>query len=176
MINPSELIFCVDEENTAIQPLPRHIAHRDRIWHRTTDIWVMNPSQTQILCHKRSEKKDTYPSLFDSTFGGHILADETPEKNAERELSEEIGITVDNTYLRFVSIIPLKKIFEYQYRYSYVLHSDVTQLKFEKEEIDNIFWSDINDLIKVYREKADQSWVYRERELEMLQSIRLVSL
>lgn len=176
MINPTELIFCVDKENNPIEPLPRHIAHRDHIWHRTTDIWVTNSSHTKILCHKRSANKDTHPSLLDSTFGGHLLAGDTPEQNAERELSEEIGILVDHSCLRFVGIIPFIKQFEYQYRYLYELRENITQLKFEREEIDTIFWSDIDDLIRIYTEKTDVSWVYRERELEMLQNIPLVSL
>ncbi len=171
MINPDELIFCVDEQNNPIQPLPLSVAHRDHIWHRSTDIWVTNPLHTQVLCHKRSAKKDTHPSLLDSTFGGHLLAEETPEQNTVRELSEEIGIGVDTTCLNFVSIIPLTEQFEYQYRYSYILHPDITQLRFEKEEIDNVFWSDIEDLVKIYQEKTDISWVYREREVEMLHSI-----
>jgi isopentenyldiphosphate isomerase len=171
MINPSELIFCVDEKNNPIQSLPRNIAHRDHIWHRTTDIWVRNPTGTKILCHKRSAKKDADPSLFDSTFGGHLLAEETPEQNAQRELTEELGIVIDTTCLRFVSIIPLIEQFEYQYRYQYALNVDIGELKVEKEEIDAIFWKDIHELILIYKEQKDATWVYRERELEMLQSI-----
>jgi isopentenyldiphosphate isomerase len=176
MINPSELIFCVDEKNNPIQSLPRTIAHRNHIWHRTTDIWVTNPSRAQILCHKRSAKKDAYPSLFDPTFGGHLLAEDTPQQNAERELSEEIGIQVDRVCLRFIGIIPLVKQFEYQYRYHYSLSVDIGELVFEREEIDAIFWKDIHELILIYKEQKDATWVYRERELEMLQSIQIDSL
>jgi len=114
MINPGELIFCVDYKNVPINPFPRNIAHRDHVWHRASDIWVVDPSRKNVLCHRRSANKDTHPSLFDSTFGGHLLADETPDKNAERELAEEIGVRVDHSCLNFVGIVPLIKQFEYQ--------------------------------------------------------------
>lgn len=171
MINPDELLFCVDVSNHPTHPHPRSIVHSDHIWHRTTEIWVTNPSYTQVLCHKRSAKKDTHPSLLDPTFGGHILSRETPEQNAERELSEEMGIIIDTTCLQFVSTVKYKEQFEYEYRYSYTLYTDISELQFEKDEIDRVFWFDVCDLIRIYKEKTDTAWVYRVGEVEMLKRI-----
>lgn len=161
----------MDEENNPICALSRSTAHRDKIWHRTTDIWVTDASHAKILCHKRSAKKDTHPNLFDSTFGGHLLAGENPEQSAARELEEEMRIRVDHSCLQYVEIVRLVDQHEYEYRYSYQCKVAIDLLQYEKEEIDEIFWVEIDHLVKIYQEKTDSSWVYRVKELEMLGSI-----
>ncbi|MEX2028301.1 MAG: NUDIX domain-containing protein, partial [Candidatus Curtissbacteria bacterium] len=84
MINSQELIFMVDENNNPVSPLAREIAHGQGLWHRSCDIWVVN-SKGEILCQRRSMKKDVKPGLWESYFGGHVLAGEDYLDSAVKE-------------------------------------------------------------------------------------------
>jgi len=94
MINKNELIFVVDKNNNPLKPFPRYIVHKKVLWHRTTGIWVINHKK-QILCQKRSMKKDTKPGFREAFFCGHLNAGESYFDNALQELSEELGIKVE---------------------------------------------------------------------------------
>ncbi len=69
MINKEELIFAVDENNNPIEPISRENAHKNGIWHRISDIWIINKKK-QVLVQKRSALKDTNPGKWEAFVGG----------------------------------------------------------------------------------------------------------
>jgi len=71
--------------------LPRPLVISQRQWCGTTNIFILN-SKGDILCHKRSAKKDRLPGVWMTHFGGHVGSEETYEENAKRELMEELGL------------------------------------------------------------------------------------
>jgi len=99
MINSEELLYVVDENNHFLGPQIRSIAHQNRLWHRTTGIWVIN-NKGQILCQKRSFKKDIKPGFWEAFFGGHLAPGEDYLHNAVQESSEELGITISEVVKR----------------------------------------------------------------------------
>jgi isopentenyldiphosphate isomerase len=72
------------------QTLPRNLVISQRQWCGTTNIYILN-SKGEVLCHKRSAKKDRLPGVWMTHFGGHVGSEETYEENAKRELMEELG-------------------------------------------------------------------------------------
>ncbi|WP_233522994.1 NUDIX domain-containing protein [Peribacillus saganii] len=52
----------------------------------------------------RSEEKKDFPSLFDISAAGHILANETVEDGI-REVKEELGIDISMNDLEYVGVI-----------------------------------------------------------------------
>jgi isopentenyl-diphosphate Delta-isomerase len=88
------------------QPLhilkPRHQVHRDGDWHRTVQVFVINP-QEHLLCNLRSAAKDVYPRFWDVSVGGHVAPEEPLLHTALRELKEELGIQVRPHELRFLT-------------------------------------------------------------------------
>lgn len=74
MINSEELLFCVDDNNNPIEPLPRKFVHANSVWHRVSHIYVVNTQNKQILCQQRSLKKDALPGIQEAYFGGHVLS------------------------------------------------------------------------------------------------------
>ena len=54
----------------------REEAHQMGIPHRTSHVWIFRLSETgyDILLQKRSEEKDSFPGIFDTSSAGHIPA------------------------------------------------------------------------------------------------------
>lgn len=60
--------------------------------HRATYILVFD-GMGQLFVQKRTMSKDIYPGHYDIAAGGVVLAGESYDESAERELAEELGIT-----------------------------------------------------------------------------------
>lgn len=100
--NPSqpeeEIVQIVDRENRRIDTLPRHQMRARRLIHQACYILVFN-TRGEIFLQKRTMDKDVYPGCWDVAAGGVVLAGESYEEAADRELLEELGIsTVDLQY------------------------------------------------------------------------------
>lgn len=162
MINNDELLFVVDEHNFPLEPLARSFVHTNAIWHRTTGIWVINDKK-QILCHKRSLKKDIKPGLWEAFFGGHLQPGEDYVDSAVKEIREELGITVlANTLLPYKilkSDKPNHKEFQHIFAHKTVLHD--TDFNFEKEEIDELKWLNIEELTTLLLDNENEHWVHK---------------
>ncbi len=99
-----EYLDIVDESGQPTgKTVSREEAHRDGILHRTAHVWVVREEggRTEILLQKRSEEKDSFPGMFDTSSAGHIPAGEDPLSSALRELSEELGIAADTSRLHY---------------------------------------------------------------------------
>src|ERR1700704_6652189 len=165
MIDNQELVFVVDENNDPLQPQLRSNAHKNNLWHRTSGIWIINRNK-QILCQKRSLKKDTKPGMWEAFFGGHIAPDEDAILNAANEVNEELGIRIDKNKLVSYKIIksdePDHK--EFQHIFALLLHEELTTFAFEKDEIDQLQWISINDLKEILMNKKPLQWVRKPWE------------
>ncbi len=87
-----ELVTIVDENNMVVSSAPRSRMRALRLPHRACYVLVLN-SRGEVFVQKRTMTKDVYPGYFDLTAGGVVLAGETFDEAAEREVAEEIGIT-----------------------------------------------------------------------------------
>jgi 8-oxo-dGTP pyrophosphatase MutT (NUDIX family) len=86
-----ELVIIVDKENTQIGVVPRREMRSGRLRHRATYILVFN-SKGELFVQKRTPNKDVFPGYYDIAAGGVVLAGESYEESALRELEEELGI------------------------------------------------------------------------------------
>lgn len=174
MINKEELVFAVDENNNPIEPVRRKDAHQQGIWHRTTDIAVVN-SKGEALCHKRSMLKDSGPGLWDVCFGGHIGAETDSLQGAWQELTEESGLKVKKEDLVFVASFPHVnqegRNKEFRYFYIYYWNGPLSDLQLEKDEIDEVQWIPVEQILKTRYDKT--RWVdapYLDRLEEKINS------
>ncbi len=93
MYNPAEeIVQIVDRENREVEALPRHIMRARGLIHRACYILVFN-DHGELFLQKRTASKDLYPSCWDVAAGGVVLAGESYEESAERELAEELGVS-----------------------------------------------------------------------------------
>lgn len=86
-----EIVVIVDQDNTVIDKAPRHVMRGNNLIHRATYILVYNPAG-ELFIQKRTDTKDIYPGCWDVAAGGVVLAGESYEAAAARELAEELGI------------------------------------------------------------------------------------
>ena len=86
-----EMVAVVDEQNQVIGAVPRREMRAGRLFHRATYILAFN-SRRELYVQKRTMTKDVYPGYYDPAAGGVVLAGESYEQSAERELGEELGI------------------------------------------------------------------------------------
>jgi 8-oxo-dGTP pyrophosphatase MutT (NUDIX family) len=63
------------------------------LWHAATAVLVRSGDGERVYVHRRSPDKDVYPDRYDCFAGGVVAAGETPDECAERELTEELGVT-----------------------------------------------------------------------------------
>ncbi len=174
MINKDELIFAVDENNNPIAPVPRHRAHTEGIWHRITDVLIINSKQ-ELLCNKRSLLKDAGPGEWDFGFGGHLLAGEDPLANAINEVREESGLNLKESDLKFLKInkysLPNTKRNHFNYVYLCNWDGNISDLKLETEEIAEAKWFPLQTVIDGMTHNENHEWVNRTDIIEVLKSL-----
>ncbi|MAG08316.1 NUDIX hydrolase [Candidatus Woesearchaeota archaeon] len=85
-----EYVYHVDEEDNVIEKVARSRMRAENLMHRGTSIFVFN-SKGEILVHKRTKTKDSFPGYYDLVNGGTVAFGESYEDNAVREIEEEIG-------------------------------------------------------------------------------------
>jgi len=86
-----EIIQIVDRDNREIAVVARHVMREQRLIHRASYILVFNRTG-KLFVQKRTMSKDIYPGFWDVAAGGVVLADESYELSAARELAEELGV------------------------------------------------------------------------------------
>ncbi|NTV15437.1 MAG: NUDIX hydrolase YfcD [Desulfobulbaceae bacterium] len=93
----SELVAIVDESNRLIGQASRAEMRAGRLIHRASYILVFN-HLGELFVQKRTANKDIYPGFYDVAAGGVVLAGESYEESAARELGEELGISAPLTF------------------------------------------------------------------------------
>jgi len=91
-MNPqNEIVLIVDKNNNKKGSAPRYEMRSKGLPHRACYILVFN-SRGELFIQKRTMGKDIYPGYYDVAAGGVVLAGESYEESARRELEEELGI------------------------------------------------------------------------------------
>ncbi|MBA3002507.1 MAG: NUDIX hydrolase YfcD [Desulfurivibrio sp.] len=91
-MNPGdEIVLIVDEHNHEVAHVPRRVMREGGLIHRACYILVFNRKR-EIFVQKRTMTKDVYPGYLDVATGGVVLAGESYELSAKRELAEELGV------------------------------------------------------------------------------------
>ena len=154
-----EYLDIVDESG---QPTGKVISRRDAhdrgILHRTAHVWVIRKKngRTEILLQKRSEEKESFPGMFDTSSAGHIPAGEEPLAAAIRELSEELGIIADPDQLEEAGTFRIRyeKVFhgslfrdnELTRVYVYKKTVHIGSLKLQESEVSEVRWFDLENV------------------------------
>lgn len=92
-----EMVAIVDEANRVTGQACRSEMRAGRMYHRACYILVFN-RLGELFVQKRTESKDIYPGFYDVAAGGVVLAGESYEESAYRELGEELGIVAPLTF------------------------------------------------------------------------------
>lgn len=93
-----ELVDIVDSNDRVVDKVPRSVMRRDVLRHRAVFILVRD-NEGRVLIHRRSDDKDLWPGWWDIAIGGVVVADESYDDAARRELSEEAGIVAEPLFV-----------------------------------------------------------------------------
>lgn len=146
---PTEKFDIFDENNNPLWiTKSRKIVHSElKDWHRVNHIWIYNDAW-EILCQKRSAKKDSNPWLWMSFFGWHLKAWETYEENAINELEEEIWLKVLQKDLIFIHNRKSEQSKHFWNIYVLKYNWNIEDLSFLDNEVEKVEFLSIYDLTK----------------------------
>ena len=154
-----EYLDIVDESGRPTgKTVSRQEAHHSGILHRTAHVWVIRErnGRTEILLQKRSEEKESFPGMFDTSSAGHIPAGEEPLPSALRELSEALGIAALPDQLAEAGTFRIRyeKVFhgrlfrdnEITRVYVYRQPVDTGALRLQESEVSEVRWFDLESV------------------------------
>ena len=81
-----------NEFGDAIGLETRDAVHRKGLWHRSSQIYLFDPSG-MLLLQQRSDQKDLYAGLWADSVGEHLKPEESHRQGAYRGLYEELKLT-----------------------------------------------------------------------------------
>ncbi len=83
----------VDKNDRILRDASRSDVHGNNLRHRAVHILIFNPTG-EVYLQQRSRWKDRHPLKWDSSAAGHVIVAERYDETAQRELKEELGISV----------------------------------------------------------------------------------
>ena len=140
-----EIVTIVDRENNVVGAMPRREMRAGRLPHRATYVLVFN-SRGELYVQKRTRTKDVFPGYYDVVTGGVILAGESYEEGAVRELGEELGIHG----------VPLTPLFDFYYEDGHIrvwgeaFSCDYDgEMVLEKEEVESGAFLKVEEVLRL---------------------------
>lgn len=156
----------------------REDVHKLGLWHKCVHIWIIN-GKGEVLLQKRSEQKATNPNMWTTATSGHLSAGDTSIEGAIRELSEEIGLQVNEDELKYLFTVKEsgvndnneKHIIENEITDVYLIEKNVaiTELKLQEEEVSSVKWFSYEAFKKMVMENDKTLVPHKEMQVKMLQ-------
>jgi isopentenyldiphosphate isomerase len=157
-----EVLAVFDENHQKISEQSRAVIHTQGLWHETFHCWIVRIENGVpfLYFQQRSNTKKDFPSLFDITAAGHLLAHETV-KDGIREVEEELGLILSMNELQSIGIIKdtilhgefIDNEFAHTFIYCPVIENIFFQL--QEEEVSGIFSSPLSEVVLLYDKKVD---------------------
>ncbi len=151
-----EQIILVDSNDNEIGCKEKEKCHRPPILHRAFSVLIFN-GKGQMLIHKRSAKKKTWPGFWTNACCSHPRKGEDTKKAAERRLNEELGFSCD---LKFLFKFEYKAMYDNEWgehELDYVFEGDYDgPVKPDEDEVEEIKFVNVGELkkdIKTHPEK-----------------------
>lgn len=160
-----ELIDIVDSDgNYTGQVVSRSKAHDLDLIHWEVVVFIIN-DKGEMLLEKRSAKKRFNPNKWAPCAGG-VMAGESLEEAVLREIEEELGLKclVDDLYI-FEENLNLTRF------YYVICNLSEKEFKIQEEEVSCVKWFDINDVIKMIKDR-DDTITLKENRLYLLEELK----
>ena len=133
----NDLLILVDEDGNVVGYEEKEHCHlAPTVLHRAFSIFIFN-SRGEMLIHRRSSTKETWPGFWTNACCSHPRKDESLETATTRRLREELGFET--------SVTPL---FTFRYEANY-------DGKYGENEIDHVFLGIYDGKINPNRDEID---------------------
>jgi len=158
-----ELIdVCDHNGNYTGQTLPRSEIHKNKLWHRTVHVQILDFNK-HALFQLRSKEKDSFPNKLDISAAGHVDSGEKIITAALRELEEELGLRLEENRLEYIDDFYSEQPMpngdvdrEIQsFFITRITESEKLNLKIQESEVQKILWFTGPELEKALRENAE---------------------
>lgn len=153
---------------------PRSVVHGTGLYHRAVHTWLFCPATREVLLQQRAACKDSWPSRWDISSAGHLSAGQNSLDAAQRELQEELGITLPPHRFRLL-FVHLEELASVQRGKPFVnnefndvylitvtreerLAFDRGSLALQAEEVSDVKWLPMEEVVRLY-EASDASIV-----------------
>ena len=99
----------------------------------------------RLLIQQRTRSKFIFPNLWDVSVGGGVDAGETSRRGAEREVREELGVSLDLSGLRPSVTVN----FDGGFDDFYILTKDLSLegLTLQEEEVQAVRWASLEEIL-----------------------------
>jgi len=172
-----EILDIVDENNNFTgEKLDRKVVHEKGLWHREVSVYIINENN-EILVQKRAATKKLCPNKW-ALCEGHIDSGEDEMSAAIREVKEEVGLNINKEDLISIGIEKSSKIREkiinnkFKYIYLVKTNTKLEDYKIQYEELSELKYLSINELIEIINNKDDNYIFSGSKEmLDFLQNI-----
>lgn len=148
--SPDELFDIVNDRDEVVGQARRADVHAQGLLHRAVSIFVFN-TRGQLLMQLRTATKDQYPLCWTSSCSGHVDAGEDYATAAQREMVEELGLTVKLTELAKFDGGP-ETANEFTVLYSATADAIPAA---EPEEIERVEFVDVDEVARQIAETPD---------------------
>ncbi|MBD3361203.1 NUDIX domain-containing protein [Candidatus Woesearchaeota archaeon] len=145
-----ERVPVVNKKDEKIDETTREICHAKKLRHRGIHIFIFN-KKGEILLQKRSNSKDEYPSYYEASVSGHVLAHENYDDAVLREMEEELGITVSINELQKIKKFEMFFGNEHLFVQLYVLFTK-KKPKIHDGEVESFQWISKPNLVKLIKQ------------------------
>lgn len=172
MINNEELLAVVDKYDNLLEPMPRHEAFAKGHYRRTAHVWIINEKQ-EILCQKRSMKKDQSPGMWEPAIAGHIGPHDNYFTGALREVREETGLPVELEDLRLVKIYRDDERLEYCAVFYCIWNAEEHEILSEEDEVERVRLVHTKTLKRhlLYNKSNESKWIKPQYAKEMFSAL-----
>lgn len=104
----------------------------------------------EMLIQKRRADKKVWPSVWDISVGGSVVAGESSSVGGERETLEELGLKINLKGERPYFTINFPNGFDDFYFVT--IDADISTINYGKDELDDIMWASRDKVMKLYDE------------------------
>ena len=145
-----EMLDVYDKMGNYVGVKPKSFCHGENpgVYYKPVWIWIIN-SKGEILLQKRSSTKKIFPNRWDHAVCGHVKSGESAIDACVREVNEELGLKFDKKQFVFIGEFLEQIYWHIGQIYFLKADIDISKLKLQKEEVDQVKWVDINGLKEI---------------------------
>lgn len=140
-----ELVDLYDENRLPLGKTGERNAGRSPGEYRTVVHVCVFDHRGRLLIQQRTPEKFIWPNLWDLSVGGGVDAGETSRQGAEREVREELGVSLDLSSLRPSVTVN----FDGGFDDFYILTKDLSleDLTLQGEEVRAVRWASLEEIL-----------------------------